>query len=205
MMKKLIVVTLSALIVAGFGLAEELSPEEQKAALDALMLKIKQNSLSSKEIKQLGLDDDGEKIDIDLDGFTYSLDFRNKSLVDLNDLKVECLFFYEEESAWRAGQTSYGAGREGRSSIERKCYEDSLDLSLLAGERYKSETRPFVIKSWVVDSGWYDPGGTPDRKDSDPLGLWVRISYKTSSGQTITRDICEPESLSARVSWVESE
>ena len=201
MMKKWITVIFFALVFSVFGFAEEFSAAEQEAAFDQLTLKIRQNSLNSKDIKKIGMDDDAEKMDIDFDGFEYVLDFRNRSLVEFADLKVECRFFYEEESLWRAGQTSYGNDLKGLSKIEQKYYEDSLDVSLKSGERYKTETQPFVIKSWVLDSGYYFSSGTPDRLDADPIGLWVKISFKTSSGETVARDFYESDSIPSRISW----
>lgn len=202
MKNKVIPIIFSCLVIVGLGVAESFSAADQEAAFDALAVKIKEDSLSGKEVKKLGFIDKDDKTDIDYDGFVYTLEFRNRSSASLNDLEVECRFFYTLDSLWRSVVFNYsGDGKNAREKSEQKYYEDSLSLSLQPNERYKAETRSFVIESWSLTSGYYFSSGTADRVDADPDGLWVRVSYKTSSGEMVTRDFCEPESLFDRVSW----
>ncbi|QHI70581.1 hypothetical protein [Tichowtungia aerotolerans] len=199
MIKKIITFLIGGIVCAGPGFAEDVSVNDLEAAFEKLTIKIDQSSLSGKEVKKLGFFDDGDGIDIDYSGFVYVLDFRNRSSINLNNLKVECRFFYTLDIEWRAGYAVGGRNLKHRSKSEQKYYEDSLDINLRPEERYKAETRSFVIKSWALDHQYYSDDG--DKGDADPIGLWVRVSIETPAGDTVTRDFCEPDSLPSNVSW----
>jgi len=171
----------------------ELSPKESFEK--KLSVRIKQTRLKSKEIEKLGFEDDDDKIEIDYDGFVCTLEFRNGSEFAFDDLKVECRYFYTEESSWR---NEYGAITRVKS--DQKYQEDSFDMNLQPKGRYKNETRPFVIQSYRLNSG-YRFGDMADKIDADPIGVWVRIFYTAPDGEKLQRDICEPKSFSDRISW----
>ncbi len=173
-------------------MAQELSSKLSSKELfeKNILLKIKQSRLKGRDLKEMGYESDHGTADVDYDGFIYTLDFRNGSEVAFEDLKVECRFFYTEES------------RSGKS--EQKYYEDSLEMSLKPMGRYTFETQPFVLVSWDLRSGYYFGDGTTSNMDADADGLWVRVVYTTPDGKKLQRDFCKPESLSTRAKWVEA-
>jgi len=180
----------------------ELSPRELFEK--KLSLKIKESRLSGKEVKKLGFEDNEEKTDVDYDGFVYMLEFRNGAEFAFDDLKVECRLFFTEESHWRTHQMGVNSATGSKSKSEQKYYEDSLEMSLKPMGRYKPETRPFVIQSWALTSGYYFDSGAADEVDSDVDGLWVRVYYTTPDGEKLQRDFCEPKSLLTRTKWVDA-
>lgn len=179
--------------------SDELSVKDQFE--NKLSLRIKEQRMRSKELKNLGFVNDSNKMDVDYDGCIYTIDFLNRAAVALNDLKVECRFFYEEQSVWRAGPISATEDIKYREEEAVKYQEDVFELSLESMSRNKQETPPFIIKSWLLAPGIYFSDGTADKQKSEVLGLWVRIKYKTPDGRTLERDFCEPSSLSSRVTW----
>ena len=126
-------------------------------------------------------------------GRRYQVSLRNNQPVDLDEMNIECRFFYKVESLWRIKKSD--------SKEEIKHSECSFIHTVAAGSKDQLETEAFVMNSYEVASGVYFKNGDPEVVESKPCGLWVKVSYTTSDGQKLERDFCEPESLSNRVTW----
>jgi hypothetical protein len=181
-------------------LAQDAPPElsDKDRFEKELSLRIKQQRVKGKELKKRGLIDDAAVVDIDYDGFVYKLEFRNGSPVSFDDLKVECRFFYSEATSGASGPLDSNTNLE---DPVMKYQAEEIICSVKSNGRYKTETRAFIIQSWILPGGYYFNDGTPNRQECDEEGLWVRVTYTTSNGQKLERDFCEPESLSERVTW----
>lgn len=183
---------------------DDVSGGSKEDAFQKLALRIKEERLNGKDCEKLGfVDQTGGKItvtggtqmsfDNEYEGRQYQLELRNKEQADLTEMKIECRFFYVEESSWRTGSR--------KSKEEIKHIDSSFPYSVGAGARAKVKTDPFVMNSYAAPSGVYFSNGDAEVVESKPDGLWVRITYKTPDGEELQRDFCEPESLSSRVSW----
>ena len=133
--------------------------------------------------------------DNEYEGRLYTLDIRNRTEVALENLSIECRFFYTVEKRWRTLKSK---------TVEKLEYEQcSLSSDVDAGEKLQLQTEPFIINSWELQSGVFKMNGDPEVVESSEEGLWVKVSYTTPDGDTITRDFCDPSSLSSRVNWEE--
>jgi len=190
----------TGLLLAASCPAQDVSPKRSAEEVfeKELSVRIKKQRVKGKELKKLGLVDDAVGYDVDYDGFTYTIDFRNGSLVSFDDLKVECRFFYSQA---RSGASSSMHVDTSLSDPVMKYNEEEFNFRLKASGRYKLETRPFIIQSWVLPGGSYFTDGTPNRQECDEEGLWVRVTYTTPSGQKITRDFHDSKSLPDKVVW----
>ena len=79
--------------------------------------------------------------------------------------------------------------------------QDSLGLSLKADARYKMETRPFVIRSHDIPSGYAYTGGGAEVVESSEDGICIRVFYTLPNGTTIQREFSDPPALCTRVNW----
>jgi len=166
-------------------------------------VRIKENKISSKEVDRLAR---GMKrhpvLDYEYDAVGFTLEFRNRGLVELPDLNVEYRFYYEVDQRWRQVQQAgvmQNAGNESKIESEK----GSLKVeSLGPGDKHKEDVGPFMLEDYRIQQGYY-LNNAPEEIDSSAMGLWVRVSYKTSDGTTIVRDFCDPKKLSEKdeISW----
>jgi hypothetical protein len=205
MKRKIIHILMFVLLVSfvsASGDDQSVSLEEQ--AFDNLDLRIKEERLNEKACEKLGfVDESGGRINLsdggtmsfdnEYEGCRYQLEFGNKELADLKDLKVECRFFYNVESEWRVGHH--------RTEEEIKYTECDLAASVGSGEKVRLETVPFIMNSYAYPSGVYNRGGKAEVVECSTEGLWIRISYTTPDGQKLEREFCEPKSLMKRINW----
>lgn len=204
MMKKQYVFTLFFVLSMAIGLTfasdSQESPEE--AAFNKLAMKIKSQKLSSKELEKLGFGDEKEdETEIVYEGKVYNLELRSNAEVELSNLQIECRFFYTEERQWFGGNVSRDKALQRRDESEQKHIAYSLSLTMGPRSKEKMKTDPFVVRSHSHPSHFYYKDGSPDVVEAKPDGLWVKVTYKTPAGETLTRDFCEPKSLSSRVEW----
>ncbi len=174
----------------------------QEAVYDAfeeLSVRIKRKNLSRKECEQEGkvFGKKGSS-EFEYDGFVYSLSFKNRGGVRLNNLNVECEFFYgtKEQISSLFGEGSWH---------EKSGVEDCMlkKISIDAGQKSVAQTPPFILESYHTDSDVYYQDGSPTTVESDPVGLMVRVSCPMMDGSDVYRDFYEKSSLSSKVSWKE--
>lgn len=184
---------LFAFTVFAFGFDPPESGEE--VAFKKLSLKIGKEKLKSKDCETLGFaNEEHGDTEYDYAGYVYELEFRNNEQAGLNDLKVECRFFYTVENSWRTT-------RKRDSEIEHKHESCILQIGLDAASKYKANTKPFVLQSRSLPSGYYYNNGEAEVVEAKEDGLWVRISCTLPDGKKLERYFCEPASLSTRISW----
>ncbi len=195
----------------GAGFAADAEPSAQEQAFKKLRLKIAEERLSEKDCAELGhVDTTGGKMTVTsvgadggtksqrsfengFEGRRFQMGFRNNATVDLEDLKIECRFFYTEEREWRTGSR--------KTEEEIKYMDCILSSTVGAGGKISLQTDPFVMQSYEYPSGVYNSGGKAEVLESSPEGLWVRVTCVMPDGKALTRDFCEPKSLSSRVDW----
>lgn len=184
---------------------EDLTAESESVVFEKLLdLSIRENKLSKKDLRDLVADDDeDEEVEVEYDGFSYVLEFRNKGTVELAGLDVQYRFYYELDQHWRRVQ-QVGVNQTSEDKTEIKFQDGSFSISsALPVKRLKEEAGPFVVKSWRLSGDHYFSGDTPEEADAKRLGLWVRVSYKTPDGMTLTRDFSDPSTLAenGKVIW----
>jgi len=180
---------------AADGLPAEQSELVHKAFTKKLDLQIEKKRLSSKECEKLGAAK-GKKGDttIDYDGSVYSLAFRNGGDADLQNLTVECRFYYEVTESWRA--------KKRESNTVQKHLDYSFKVPKLQSRaEYNTETTPFILESYSLPSGYYYYQGGAEVVESRPQGLWVRVFRIGADGSKTHVDFCEPPSLLSKVTW----
>jgi hypothetical protein len=180
---------------AADGLPAEQNELAQKAFAEKLDLQIGKKKLSSKECAKLGAVK-GKKEDttINYDGSIYTLEFRNGGDADLQNLTVECRFYYEVTESWRA--------KKRESSTAQKHLDYSFKISELQSKaEYSAETTPFIVESYSLPSGYYYHNGGAEVVESRPQGLWVRVFRAAADGSKTHVDFCEPPILSSNVTW----
>ena len=184
------------------------SSVSEKDAFERLYFRIKEERLSGKDCEEMGFVDqtggeitvtdiDGKKLQMSFDnefeGLRFEIELRNKENIRLTDIKMESRFFYLEEREWRTGRRS----RE----EEMKFIDCSLSCTLASGAREKIKTDAFLMNSYEYPSGVIPGGGRPSVSECKPEGIWIRITYTTSEGQKLEREICDPKSLSEDITW----
>ncbi len=206
MMKRKIHSVLLVVLFSCSGLV--LGDDSEEEAFSKLSLRIKEERLNGRDCEKLGfVDETGGKMDVsrsnghksqmsfdnDFEGRRYQLSLRNNEPVDLTEMNIECRFFYMVESVWRTKKSD--------SKEEVKHKECSFVYTAKASSKGQLETEAFVVNSCKAPSGVYYRNGDPEVVESKPKGLWVKVNYTTSDGQTLERDFCEPKTLSNRVTW----
>jgi len=190
---------------AGCGWAQNGSGAESDAMVfeKRFDLRIKENKISSKEVDRLAAGMDRHSIlDYEYDAVGFTLQFRNKGSIELTDLNVEYRFYYEVDQRWsQVQQAGVMQNAKNESRIESKKGSFKVE-SLGPGDRHEEEVGPFMLENYRIQQGYY-MRNAPEEIESSAMGLWVRVSYKTSDGQTIIRDFCDPKKLSEddEVSW----
>jgi hypothetical protein len=167
----------------------------QEIFAEKLSLTMEKTKLSSKECQNLGFKEKEEKgTDYEYDGCTYSLELRNNSNVDLQNLIVECRFYYEVTESWRA--------KKRENTVTIKHMDKSVKIEKLqAQSEHSAEAGPFVLGSRSIPSGYYYDSGGAEVVESKPKGFWVKVFWTTPGGEKLTADFCEPSSLALKNSW----
>jgi len=181
------------------------APVTPKDSFNRLLLKMTSEKLNQRESDRLGAlyeqenqrqkDNRNSHTEYEFDGRVYHLELNNTTGVALNDLRIECRFFYTEKQVWRT---------IGSDAVkEQMCIGDSLNATLQPGEKVELTTKPFITTSWALPSGYYYKDGKAEQGKVTPDGLWVKVTYETPDGEELVRDFCEPKTLSTRVEWID--
>ncbi len=126
----------------------------------------------------------------DYDGVSYRLEFRNLSAVRLKNLKVSCIFYYEKESFV---PNMYGEGTP-RERLQNEGHSFTI-RSLDSGAESLRDIPSYILESYRTESGVYYRDGSPTMVKSDPVGLWVRVTWVAENGAKVYRDFYENSSV----------
>ena len=124
----------------------------------------------------------------------YEILLENKTSSDLKGLKLEYCIYYEQETP-------------GQSKMIRNqgvyCGDLAID-SIASGSKKVLDTESVTTYTEELDSGWYYFSGSGNIQRGDVHGIWIRVHLKLPSGQTRTREMCYPDSLSNSKAWMTS-
>ncbi len=167
----------------------------EQAFKKRLYVEFERDKLSGKECEALGkVDERNENTTVEYDGYVYSLELKNRSDLDFENLHIECRLYYEEEKIWRTK-------RSDKQKVV-KYYDYSFDIPKLSSRtEINTNTAPFILFSRKLPSGWFYYNDSSDILESTEEGFWMRVSRTSLDGTTIHRDFCEPKSLPSRVDW----
>lgn len=132
----------------------------------------------------------------------YEIKFQNRSSADLSGLKAEyCIYKVIDRSRGSAND-----------SVE-VIHDRKSNIALDAGAEFLWQTEQvklYRIYSAQMESS-YDQYGSLSYSTSynkvsedDVEGLWVKLTYTTSMGNTFSREICEPDSIRDDFTWKSS-
>ncbi|MEA2068998.1 MAG: hypothetical protein U9P12_07350, partial [Verrucomicrobiota bacterium] len=123
----------------------------------------------------------------------YEIYLENRNDVPLSNLKFEYRIFYEQ---------SVNADQAGKLSTSRNNKNGELKVNRLSPKaKMVLKTEAVVIheKEYV---GEITSGGSNFAKESGEIkGVWIKIHTKTASGETVTRDVYEPEKIKGKYVW----
>ena len=130
--------------------------------------------------------------------FVYEITFENKNSEAIENVTVQYCIFYEREE-------NNSSTRKVDTQI--KVVAGSFDVARIASrEKQTKTTNSVVLEQYsynITDyyrSDGYDPESTSDKLK----GIWIRLSVKTASGQTIERNVFNPSSIEGKYSWKDS-
>jgi hypothetical protein len=122
----------------------------------------------------------------------YNCTFRNGSSTEFTDLAVDYCVYWEQEVGGKGG---------GEERME-KDFSGSFQIGRLAPrEAVNLATEPVVLLYQHLAGGYYYLGGQTDKQSSKMKGVWLKVSMKSKSGETVTRDFCEPSDVMKRQTW----
>ena len=137
--------------------------------------------------------EDGSVHEVKYERKQYEVKIENRTSTPIEGLAVECRIYYEQEKS-----------RPGQSKTTLKLDKPGkLDLTHLRTKETRTlKTDSIVLESRSFNSvDYYYEQGDPQNTEGKLKGIWLRITAKTSGGQTAVRNIYEPASIEGKFRW----
>jgi hypothetical protein len=124
----------------------------------------------------------------------YKLSIQNKSTSKLKNLEVQYCIFYEQQK-----------NSNGKLLDEQGVKYGSIDIPILAPKSTKEiSTETVTIYKEEMDSDYTYSSGAANTSKGKVHGIWVRVIMKLTSGETLARSYCLPDSLNNKRVWKKS-
>ena len=124
---------------------------------------------------------------------SYDCEFKNGSSYIFENLEVKYCVYWVQEMITRGGEDRLD-----------KTYAGQYEISKMKShEKVSFLTDPITLMYQHLQGSYYYSGGAPDKQSSKMKGVWLKVSITTESGDTFTRDFCEPADIMKYQVWKE--
>ncbi len=123
----------------------------------------------------------------------YDCTLKNGSNHSFENITVKYCIYWVQEMITQGGEERIDKTYAGQYRIPK----------IAPREVVEKVTDPVTLMYQHIKGGYYYAGGAPDKQSSKMKGVWLKVSFTTESGETFTRDFCEPTSFMKQKVWKE--
>jgi hypothetical protein len=144
-----------------------------------------------KEVIEDWSDSPGTGINQEFEKTVYNCELKNGSSVSFENVDVEYCVFWVQEVPEASGERRLEKDYSGRYAIPRMEPRSTTDFA----------TDPVTLVYQHLAGGYYYSNGATGKQSSKMKGVWLRVSMTTKSGETYTREFCEPTGVMKHQVW----